>query len=321
MAKRVFLEKKTQLSKNPKFPRKTPCSLLLKKKNVLTSVWKYVRTIVDSGIRTRQPRWQLTHVLYKTPTTLQTWTLRVMGKFRERKKLRLDYWIEYFSFEFFSTEINRRMKNMGALSVAFHTESDSELSVQLQPVGSRNSRICIPLDAIVAAKQVWGNKRTKFVRKNCQIQIFIGWCWRTKITVWTWCSKNGCAPQNWLYLIKMDAYVRKWFQNLLNNIFASIAKSEPTRRRYKWLVSCKKTLLFVKANVEKFLWHRFSFNFYFEVCNSTVLDGTRAKTWISHKCINFWPTLKSQKRSIQEEFQSYRKIIVFDILCWFTLVA
>ena len=43
---------------------------------------------------------------------------------------------------------------MGALSVAFHTESDSELSVQLQPVGSRNSRICIPLDAIVAAKQV-----------------------------------------------------------------------------------------------------------------------------------------------------------------------
>ena len=46
-----------------------------------------------------QPRWYVTYVIYKTPTTLQIWTLHIMGKIR--KKI---YWIEYFLSEFFLTQ-------------------------------------------------------------------------------------------------------------------------------------------------------------------------------------------------------------------------
>ena len=42
-----------------------------------------------------QPQWHPTHVIYKTPTNLQTWTLRIMGSFRKNS----DYWIEQFPLQ------------------------------------------------------------------------------------------------------------------------------------------------------------------------------------------------------------------------------
>ena len=98
-----FWEKKP-LTKNPQL-------LLLKNKKVLTGIYKDVKKMVDNGNRTApppdsEPRWHSTYVLYETPT-LQTWTLRVIGKFRRRNK-NADYWIEDFPFE----KKNRRKKTI-----------------------------------------------------------------------------------------------------------------------------------------------------------------------------------------------------------------
>ena len=69
---------------------KKPWFLLLGSRNVLTSVWKYVKVLADCGILTCTSGFS-TAVTTDTcsidePTTLQLWILRVMGSFKKKKK-------------------------------------------------------------------------------------------------------------------------------------------------------------------------------------------------------------------------------------------
>ena len=70
----MIFEKKAQLSKTLNFVEKT--FLLLKNRNVLTSVWKYVKIMAHSGIRTphlRIPnRGDTRHIYYTKHQGLQT---------------------------------------------------------------------------------------------------------------------------------------------------------------------------------------------------------------------------------------------------------
>ena len=86
-----FLGKKPTVQKILKFCQKKHYFLLLKKQervNEYSKIRKNLSCLRDSNPRAWaiEPRWIPTHIKYGTPTTLHTWTLRVMGSFRKRKK-------------------------------------------------------------------------------------------------------------------------------------------------------------------------------------------------------------------------------------------
>ena len=86
---RILFEKRPPLSKNRKFCHKNPAFAIKKKECVTGCLGKCEKRPTagfDPPPPASQMRWHPTHVLYKTPTSLLTWTLRVKGTFRKRKK-------------------------------------------------------------------------------------------------------------------------------------------------------------------------------------------------------------------------------------------
>ena len=110
-----FWEKRTHLSKNPKFCQKR-LFFAIKKKNMLMTIWKHVKeNMNDSGIWTLNLAYLTTlpSHLCITPSANESAdiVLRVRRNFRKRKKLL--YWIEYFRIEkFFRRKIKRNRPNM-----------------------------------------------------------------------------------------------------------------------------------------------------------------------------------------------------------------